>query len=247
MSLTGFTLTAGAPAATGRRGECSGRMPPVSTDLSLADACAVPESRLAPALLAQLPLSTSPPPWDCDVRAVLWVQRAAAPLPAGSPYAGQVLPLTVGAVVDYLASPVGPYREVFAGPLLRRAGWPTVHVPFIAVDSLPSVAGGRAHWGLPKTTATFSGDVGAGSASADGDGWSVQVDATARGPRFPFASVLANAQGGCRARVRLRGSGRLAVVQVSAAGPSLSGWLGTGRHPGVVAAGRMVVGGARRQ
>jgi hypothetical protein len=214
-------------------------------ELALADACAVPESRVPADLLASLPLTTSAPPWHCRLRAVVWVQRAVAPLPSGSPYAGRALGLTVGAVVDYLDTPVGPYREVFAGPLLRARGWPTLHVPFIAVDSTPSVSGGRAHWQLPKVLAGFSGDVGAGSATVTGDGWSVGVAAAARGPRLPFAAVLAASQGGRRAALRLRGRGRLARVQVEAIGPSLSGWLGKGRHPGVVASGRMVVGPAQ--
>ena len=212
-----------------------------TSDLALADACAVPESRLPAGVLESLPLVTSPPPWDCRVRAVVWVQRAVAPLPPGSPYAQRVRGLTVGAVVDYLDSPVGPYREVFAGPLLRGRGWPTLHVPFIAVDSVPSVHGGRAHWALPKTVAEFAGDIGAGRATATGDGWSVSVDAATRGPRLPLAGPLGSSQDGRRAVVQLRGRGRLARVRVTAVGPTLTGWLGTGTHPGVVAQGRMVV------
>jgi hypothetical protein len=108
------------------------------------------------------------------VRAVVWVQRATSPLPPSSPWAGRASGLTLGAVVEYLDSPVGAYREVFAGPLLRAAGGARA---FIAVDSLPSVHGGRAHWGLPKALAAFDGDVGAGRVTASGDGWSVQVSA----------------------------------------------------------------------
>ena len=37
---------------------------------------------LALALLARLPDATPAPPWDCRVRAVVWLQRATAPLPA---------------------------------------------------------------------------------------------------------------------------------------------------------------------
>jgi hypothetical protein len=217
----------------------------VTCELAVADAWALAESRLSAALLAQLPLAASPPPWHCRLRAVVWVQRTVAPLPAGSPYADRVLPLTVGAVVDYVGSPVGPYREVFAGPLVRGAGALAVHVPFIAVDSLPSLSGGRAHWRLPKTMAAVSGDIAGGSATATGDGWSVQVAARWHGPRLPFAAVLPNAQIGRRTTVRLRGRGRLAAVQVVATGPTLSGWIGTGRHPGVVAAGQLVVPAAR--
>ena len=215
------------------------------TDVRLLDLPSVVESVLPEALLAQLPATTAPPPWDCRVRAVVWLQRGTAPLPPDSPYAGQVLPLTLAAFVDYLDSPVGAYREVFAGPLVRRAGRPAVHIPFIAVDSLPSVHGGRAHWGLPKGYATFTGDVGAGEVSATGDGWSVQASASATGVPVPIVGTFANAQVAGRASVVLRGRGRVARVRVTASGPSLSAWLGSGTHLGVVATGRLVVHPAR--
>ena len=222
----------------------------MTSPLDRADACAVPESRLPGGLLATLPPTAAAPPWDCRVRAVVWLQRGRAPLPAGSAYRSRALPFTLGAVVDYLDTPVGPYREVFAGPLLRprrlrEAGWPTVHVPFIAVDSLLSVTGGREHWALPKTTATFAGDVAAGGAAVVGEGWTVTVASRLRGPRLPFASVLRSSQSSMRARLQLRGRGRLAAVTVTADGPSIGGWLGRGTHPGVVADGRMGVGVAR--
>jgi hypothetical protein len=211
------------------------------TDVRLLDLPAVVESALPEALLTQLPASTSPPPWECRVRAVVWLQRTTAPLPPDSPYEGRVLPLTMGAFVDYLDSPVGAYREVFAGPLVKRAGRPAVHIPFIAVDSLPSVHGGRAHWGLPKAYATFDGDIGSGTASATGDGWSVQVAASTTGLPVPLLGTFSNAQAAGRAAVVLRGRGRVARVRVTASGPTLTGWLGEGTHLGVVATGRMVV------
>ncbi len=203
----------------------------------LADLECLPESRLPAELAAQLPASTPGPPWDCEVRAVVWVQRAPSPLPSSFRYAGRVRALTVGAVVDYLSSPVGPYREVFAGPLLRGTVLPVVHIPFIAVDSLPSVHGGRVHWSLPKTVAEFSAD----GRTAVGDGWSVAVTASERGPRLPLRGPLVNAQTEQRAVISLRGRGRLARVHVEAKGLVLGGWLGTGTHRGVVAEGRMLV------
>ncbi len=210
---------------------------------SLADLPSLPESRLPADLLAQLPLTTPAPPWPCRVRAVVWVQRAPSPLPSSSRYAGRVRGAAVGALVDYLESPVGPYREVFVGQLLRGTVLPVLHVPFIAVDSLPSVHGGRAHWALPKAVASFAGDIGAGAATATGDGWTVDVRATARGPRLPLVGPLTTEQEGRRAVAQLRGRGRLAQVEVAATGLVLGGWLGSGasRHPGVVAEGRMVV------
>jgi hypothetical protein len=209
--------------------------------VDLLDLPCLPESVLPAALLAQLPTSTPPPPWDCRVRAVVWVQRATSPLPPSSAWAHRATGLTMGAVVEYLDSPVGAYREVFAGPLLRVPGRPTVHIPFIAVDSLPSVHGGRAHWGLPKAVASFGGDVGAGRVAASGDGWSVHVEAGRRGLPVPMLATFANDQVAGRAAVSVRGSGRATRVRVTASGPTLSGWLGEGTHVGVVGTGRLVV------
>ena len=211
---------------------------------SLLDLPCLPESRLPASLAAELPATTPGPPWDCEVRAVVWLQRAPSPLPSSSRFAGRVRPVTLGAMVEYLSSPVGPYREVFAGPLLRGTLLPVVHIPFIAVDSLPSVHGGRAHWALPKALASFAGDVGS-AVTATGDGWSVSVEARGRGPRLPVRGPLRSAQDERRTTVSLRGRGRPAWVHVAASGLTLGGWLGTGRHPGVVAEGRMVVGPPR--
>ena len=199
----------------------------------------LPESRLPAALRERLPESTPGPPWHCQVRAVVWVQRALGPLPYDAVGGAAVRRLVVGAVVDYLDSPVGAYREVFAGPLLRGTLLPVVRIPFIAVDSLPSVHGGRTHWSLPKAMASFTGDVG--STTVAGDGWTVQVSARAAGPRLPLRGPLVNDQTGRRAVVSLRGRVRLARVRVDAEGPVLKDWLGSGRHLGVVAEGTMEV------
>jgi len=214
---------------------------PLRHAVDLPSLVALPESRLAAGLLERLPASSPAPPWACRVRAVVWAQRAPSPLPSSSAYAGRVRGAAVGALVDYLDSPVGPYREVLVGQLLRGTVLPVLHVPFIAVDSLLSVHGGRAHWSLPKAVAEFTGDVGAGAATATGDGWSVAVRAAPRGPRLPVAGPLTTEQDGRRAVAALRGRGRLARVEVTAEGLALGGWLGAGTHLGLVAEGRMVV------
>jgi hypothetical protein len=206
----------------------------------LADVPGVPETVLPDELLARLPASTPPPPWRLPARSVVWVQAGRAPLPAGSPYAGSALPVTLAALIDYLDSPVGPYREVFAGTLLRRLGRPTVHVPFIAVDSLPSLQAGRAHWALPKTLASFDGELG-GRTAVRGDGWSLDVDVRVVGPPLPSAVPFVCAQAGRVASTTVAGIVRAARVAVSASGPSLGGWLGSGRHAGFVARGRILV------
>ncbi|MCW2614314.1 MAG: hypothetical protein JWN08_1308 [Frankiales bacterium] len=195
----------------------------------------LPESRLPDELAAQLPASTPPAPWDCRVRATIWVQRAPSPLPSSSPFAGRVHGVAVGMLVDYLESPVGPYREVLVGQLLRGTVLPVVHVPFIAVDSLPSVHGGREHWQLPKAFATFDGP------TATGDGWSVTAQPRAYGLRFPVRGPFGADQGSGRATTRLHGTARLARVDVRTAGLTIGPWLDDGVRHGLVAEGRMVV------
>ena len=73
------------------------------------------------------------------------------------------LPLTAAALVAYHRGPVGPYAELLASPVVLADG--AGHVPFIAVDSPASVAGGRANWALPKDLAGFDGAPGAPAAS----------------------------------------------------------------------------------
>lgn len=225
--------------------------PPVTA----ADLPSVPESTLWPEALAALPTSSARAPWATQVRAILWTHRATPWHELERPTDRPTLPVTVAAAVDYLDTPVGPYSEVFASPrLLRAAGLPTLSIPFIAVDSPASVHGGRTEWALPKTLARFvwsrTGAEPSGVRAESGPGapasWRVDVDVVRRSPRFPMAGALALAQpwpdGRWRgARVSLRGQARLAQVQVSAAGPTLPGWLLAGTHAGLVVEGRMTI------
>jgi len=208
-------------------------------DRALALVPGVPETALPDDVLERLPARTPPPPWHLPARALVWWQVGTTPL-AGSAYRDRTLPVTVAALVDYLDSPVGPYREIFAGTLLRRLGRPAVHVPFIAVDSLPSLQAGRAHWSLPKVLAAFSGDL-PDRTTVEGDGWSVEVAGRPFGPSLPAAVPLLSAQGGRLARLTVRGTVRAARVEVAAAGRTLDAWLGDGRHAGFVARGRVVI------
>lgn len=219
---------------------------PETSRAALLDLPGVPESTLDARTAAALPASTPGAPWRCRVRAVVWFQRAgdggAATLP-------EVLqrrpgaPLAVGAVVQYLDSPVGPYSEVLASPrVLLAPGLPRVHVPFIAVDSVPSVHGGRAHWGLPKARAEFLGDVH-DAVRVVGDGWTVDVRARRRGPTLPVAvPFVLEQQPGRPARCGVGAGVRPAQVDVAVTGPTLPSWLGDGRHVGLLVSGRMVVG-----
>ena len=217
----------------------------------------VAESRIAADVLARLPASPSPaPPWESLVAAVVWLQRATpsarGALPPAIGRGAPAAPLVAGALVDYRSGPVGPYREVFAGPLLVGGGAPRLHVPFIAVDSLESLAAGRRNWALPKGPARFEGEVGAGGrVRVAGAGWALAVTVAARGRSVPLAAALACDQvwpdGAVRRFVvRVRGRARLATVHVEhpvSSGPEA--WIGAGRHPAVVLSARQTVGPAR--
>ena len=184
-------------------------------------------------------------PWRSVIDAVLWCHPATpaardALAPELSERAG--LPITLGALVAYREGPVGPYDEIVGAPMLLR---PLVaHVPFIAADSAPSIAGGRGNWALPKVLARFDGDVGRpGRATARGEGWAVAVTTTARRRRLPFAGTFRCVQvwpdGTPRAfSVRVRGRARLghAEVEHEAASP-LAAWLVAGRHPAILLSG----------
>jgi hypothetical protein len=165
------------------------------------------------------PVPEPPPsPWELDVEGVVWADRA--------------WPLAVGGMLRYRDSPVGPYAEVWATPGIRlgRHG-PELTIPFMAVDSLASLRGGRANWGLPKTLATFS----SAPLVARGDGWSVHVVVLSVGLRLPLLGMADLVQpsddgGELRSRARMRGVGRLARVAVD----SHTHWLRSGRHPAVL-------------
>lgn len=195
-----------------------------------------------------------PPPWPAEVKATIWWHRAR---PAGRALlSGRTIPVTLVMVIDYLNSPVGPYREVLASPVLQRPGrgmgpMPRMSVPFIAVDSETSVHGGRTHWHLPKVLADFGGDVltdaSVSGEGASGDGWSVRTQAKGIGPSFPIKGALGFAQpsgeGSLLATARLTGKARLARVQVGASGPSLGEWITPGTHFGLqIVSGRMATG-----
>ena len=199
---------------------------------------------------------SDPPPWPARVRATLWWHRSTSAARELGPD-GRTIPMTVAMMVDYLDSPVGPYREILASPVLHAPGkrigpMPRMAVPFIAVDSEPSVHGGRVHWQLPKVLAEFGGDVQR-KFTATGDGWRVRSDTRMLGPRLPIAGALGFAQpesgGGLAiASARLTGSFRYARVSVEAEGPTLPNWLASGTHHGaVILGGKMTTGAAKRR
>jgi len=150
------------------------------------------------------------------------------------------LPITVAAFVRYLDTPVGDYREILATPvLLIEWPLPAATIPFIAVDSLASIVGGRTNWGLPKTHASFTWSDDGSDLHVRGHGWSIGAQVRSRGPAFPFAALLRARQvvaAGCDLRTRIggRGRARFGRVTVQVLGPDLPRWVLPGPHPAIL-------------
>jgi hypothetical protein len=208
------------------------------------DAVGVPETLLPPHLVEQLPSDVAPAPWRARCSITMWwhgASRAALDvLPAA--IRPERLRAVAWVLVQYHDTPVGPYSEIAAMPLpvgLR----PTLHLPFIAVDSLLSIVGGRSNWLLPKALASF--DWRPGGASVHGQepaepAWWLDVDVAPVGPPVPYVMPYSLHQVGAdgaprRFRTRLSGLARYAHVEVtgSADGP-LSTLLRSGHHRGAV-------------
>jgi Acetoacetate decarboxylase (ADC) len=210
---------------------------------------AVPESVLSERIAAQLPASAPPAPWSTRLHAVVWWHRATPTAAAVMPVAlrsRRRLALTVAAFVRYVDTPVGGYREILATPvLLLERPVPAATIPFIAVDSLASIVGGRANWALPKTYADFEWPEDGLDLAAGGDGWSVGAHVQPRGPAFPFAAVGRDRQinpDGRELAMRIcgRGRARLGRATVRVVGPKLPGWLRAGRHPAIILVGARI-------
>lgn len=217
----------------------------------------VPEAQLAPDVLAALPPDSPPAPWDLRLDAILWMHGAGEAAPGVVPAAlrGRHLPLTFGGFVRYHDTPVGPYGEVFGSPVaLVVRGLAMGTVPFMVVDSLASIRGGRENWSLPKSLGTFAWE-GDDAVRAEGDSpagtWSIAARAAPKGPAFPVLGPAWNRQAlpdgrVLRVRASARGRARMATVVVESAGPSLPSWLLPGEHPGLVLRGaRMRFGTAK--
>ncbi len=222
----------------------------------LRDIPGVPESRLTDAAAARLPGSRVPAPWTTRLEAVVWVHGAAPRAHEHLPPElrdRRALPLTIGAFVRYLDTPVGPYDEVLGSPvLLARAPMPAAVVPFIAVDDAASVVGGRANWALPKVFARFERSADFRSRSAEGEdaavAWAVRAAVRARPRALPIALRLSARQPppGGRIPIALAGRAQLASVDVRVDGDGLATWLRPGRHPGLVLTGARATFGAPR-
>ena len=159
--------------------------------------------------------------------------------------------VSIGALIRYIDSPVGPYREIVAVPAFVRRPFPQAHVAFIAVDSEASVVGGRSNWALPKGLARFEGTIGQqGDATVVGPDWTVRVGTTSRPLRLPTWLRYSCCQLWPDLTVRhfplkVQGWSCLATVdvEVSSSG-ALGTWLASGRYSGFTFAGRLRVGAA---
>jgi len=220
----------------------------------LQEVAGVPESALADADAARLPEGSAPAPWDMVLDAVVWVHRAAPAAREWLPRAlrgRRLLPVTVGALISYRETPVGPYREVLGSPVLL-AEWPlpAAVIPFIAVDSLASVHGGRANWQLPKSLARFEWPERTTcgfEVDAEGERWSVHASVRPRARSFPLAAMARTRQTPETAfTTRARTRARLATVELETRGTSLPGWLRSGRHLGLAIDGARVTVGETR-
>jgi hypothetical protein len=218
----------------------------------------VEESRLADADAARLPAASAPAPWPSLLDAVIWLHRATPGAAGHLPRAlrgRRALPITVGALIRHRDTPVGAYHEVLGAPvLLAERPLPAAVVPFIAVDSLASLHGGRANWQLPKTLARFEWPASTAvgfEVDAEGERWSLHAIVRPRARRLPAAALVRSRQAApdgteVTFSTRVRASARLATVELESRGPTLPRWLRSGRHAALVLEGaRAHVGVAR--
>ena len=215
-----------------------------------ADLPGTPQTALRPEDLATLPATAPPPPWRITAAALLWTDRpdvrARAAIDAVVPRevsAGATPIATVGALIRYLRTPVGRYREVIGAVVYRRGATVFTHIPFIAVDSAASVVGGRTNWALPKTLASFEGQPAHGvSMAATGNDWCVEATPMSYRLMVPMLvpKLLAVVQLGPHrslwsVRPSCYGVTRLARIDVRmTAAPTLRDWFPSGIRRGVL-------------
>jgi len=160
----------------------------------VAEAVGLPESQLPVELVRLLPEKVAGAPWRTQCRVVTWMHPVApAALDAfPAPIRPAGIALAAWALVRYEHTPVGPYDEL-AVTLLPEGGDGYGHIPFIAVDSYPSIVGGRANWLLPKSLARFVWSEDSLSANVTADapakpGWSLTINVMPSGE--PAATAI---------------------------------------------------------
>jgi hypothetical protein len=124
---------------------------------AVTDAVGLPETHLPDSLVQRLPRTVDPAPWEARCQVVSWLH--AVDSAALEVFPASIRPEAAGyvawALVQYSATPVGPYNEI-AATLLSDDPDGYGHIPFIVVDSLSSIVGGRGNWLLPKALARFA-------------------------------------------------------------------------------------------
>lgn len=112
----------------------------------------------------------APAPWTLEGRAfgALGILRTGTPLPA-TPQGIRVPRLALLCAVEYSASPVGPYNEVFSLVFPVPGSCFQAQVTHMYVDSDESTYWGRRNWAVPKMTARVEVHWGTGAVSANLD------------------------------------------------------------------------------
>jgi len=148
---------------------------------SVTAAAGLPETELPNALVDLLPPSVAGAPWRTRCRVATWMHQVDESALDAFPKVIRPdgIALVAWALVRYEHTPVGPYDEI-AATLIPDGGDGYGHIPFIAVDSYPSIVGGRTNWLLPKSLARFvwSKDNLSANVTADAPakpGWSINV------------------------------------------------------------------------
>jgi hypothetical protein len=167
----------------------------MTTDQTYAvtEAAGLPETRLPDDLLTRLPAAVAGAPWHTSCQVLTWLHPLDDAAIEVFPDAirPESLAMVAWALVRYTDTPVGPYSEV-AATLIPNGGDGYGHIPFIVVDSLPSIVGGRANWLLPKALSRFDWSEDGRSVTATSDqpaepAWSMTVSFQQPGGGSPVA------------------------------------------------------------
>jgi hypothetical protein len=168
----------------------------VGTPYPVTTAAGLPETELPESLVAQLPASVAGAPWHTRCRVATWLHPVGDAALDAFPEAirPQCIALVAWALVRYDDTPVGPYSEI-AATLIPGEGDGYGHIPFIVVDSLTSIVGGRANWLLPKALASFDWSADGKAVTARSDqpaapSWTISARITPSGE--PVAVSIPN-------------------------------------------------------
>jgi hypothetical protein len=159
----------------------------VGAPYAVTAAAGLPETHLPETLLSQLPDTVAGAPWHTRCQVATWLHPVSDAGLEAFPDAirPDSVALVAWALVRYADTPVGPYSEI-AATLIPGEGDGYGHIPFIVVDSLPSIVGGRTNWLLPKALARFAWSEGGHTVTASSHepatpAWSISARITPSG------------------------------------------------------------------